>query len=127
MAALPPPPPPFLAPAPPPEQRWRRRSIGWILLHSLIGLAIGFTIDVVTSLYGSRGSAISETEPSDNIWAVIATILAIGGGWAAWMGYVYLKRTPRARLVYFLVVALCALVLATIAWALSFHALASPM
>jgi zinc ribbon protein len=72
----------------PQSPSWRSAGAGWILLHILIGLAIGFgavsLAVLVAAVAGGQGTALTPAS-----WAVSAVSLL--GALAGWILFVYLR------------------------------------
>jgi hypothetical protein len=78
----------------PPSPPWRSAGAGWVLLHILIGLAIGFgavsLAVLVAAVAGGQGTALTPAS-----WAVSAVSLL--GALAGWILFVYLRTGPGPR------------------------------
>lgn len=80
-----------------PERRsppWRSAGAGWVLLHILIGLAIGFAAVslavLVAAVADGQGTALTPAS-----WALAAVSLL--GALAGWILFVYLRTGPGLR------------------------------
>ena len=126
MSGLPPPPPdpapgwdhgpapstgaPYGTPLPgiPPEPAipsWRRASVGWVVLHLAIGVAIWFGMlfvsTLVAILLGRTYAGAVENDQTVGSWSLLMFLGSITG----WMLFVYLRTSTLVRWLVFAAVA----------------------
>jgi heme/copper-type cytochrome/quinol oxidase subunit 4 len=80
---------------------WQRSSVGWIILHILIGfIGSGFVLGVVLgAVLLAAGRDLGQPESARTI---AINTLAVLIGLVAWLMFVYLKRSRRVRWTVFL-------------------------
>lgn len=80
---------------------WQRSSVGWIILHILIGfIGSGFVLGVVLgAVLLAAGRDLGQPESARTI---AINTLAVLIGSVAWLMFVYLKRSRRVRWTVFL-------------------------
>jgi hypothetical protein len=87
-----------VAGAEPSSPSWRSDGAGWVLLHILIGLLIGFgTVGLallVAVAAGGEGTALTAAS-----WAV--SVVVVLGALAGWILFVYLRTGPALRWLWF--------------------------
>lgn len=80
---------------------WQRSSVGWIILHILIGfIGSGFFLGVILAAVLLAAGRDLEQPESDRI--IATNTLAVLIGLVAWLMFVYLKRSRRVRWTVFL-------------------------
>jgi hypothetical protein len=77
--------------------RWRRARPWWVLFHVLFGLGVlGLGQLVLTGLF-IQAVEIRDRPPLGDVVALSAVGFAVATGLAAWLLFVYLRRSRKAR------------------------------